>query len=325
MQNNKPLFFANECKLVNNVCSPYSFTFEPGSYLLEVWGAQGGNSSISFFGSEMSTFGVGGKGGYSRGILRLSTKTPAFIYVGQKGFVIKEESKSSSGTFGGGGRLIVEPNNGHGTIGGGASDIRLIKDDLFHRVLVAGGGGGASGGRNDVIVNGGDAGGIQGYEGYCDTDKRYYTDGGKQEKGGKTHGCYWGTVGSDGEFGEGGYSYNNHGTNYGGSGGGGWFGGAGGCHRLSGAGGSGYAYNFSSYKPSGFMQNSKYYLFSASVFDGKSKFPKATEKHVINSFETGHEGNGAVRITSLFYAFCSYGRKAGKNLFVICLMIFISC
>ena len=54
-------------------CSPYETTFPIGTYLLEAWGAQGGNTNLG---------GVGGKGGYSRGILTLKKETKVFIHIG---------------------------------------------------------------------------------------------------------------------------------------------------------------------------------------------------------------------------------------------------
>ena len=49
-----------------------SVTLEPGKYVLECWGAQGGYRSNSSY---------GGKGGYSTGTLTLTQKTTIYIYV----------------------------------------------------------------------------------------------------------------------------------------------------------------------------------------------------------------------------------------------------
>ena len=49
-------------------------TLTPGRYKLECWGAQGGNSNQS-----NGTYGNGGKGGYSTGILNVSTNTTIYI------------------------------------------------------------------------------------------------------------------------------------------------------------------------------------------------------------------------------------------------------
>ena len=323
MKNKRIIFFADECKYINSVCSPYNFTFAPGTYFLEVWGAQGGNSSINNQGSDVSTQGIGGKGGYSRGILHIKTLTKAFIYVGQKGFVVRQRNTNSQGTFGGGGNLtITKSTYGFGCIGGGASDIRLGKDDLYHRVIVSGGGGGASGGENGIYRNGGDAGGIEGDKGVHDTYPNvYYTLGGNQKSGGNYSGCSCGKAGYPGEFGLGGGNVNGCGTNYGGSGGGGWFGGAGGCHRISGAGGSGYAFNFSSHVPSGFKLNRIYYLHYVSVLGGKSYFPIASNELETSHYETGHQGNGAVRISLVCYATYSLCKSFTQKVAIFCLII----
>jgi hypothetical protein len=301
MEVNQIVFFANACNIVNYVCAPYTYLFSPGLYLLEVWGASGGNATITHTDQVSQYPTYGGKGGYSKGVIQIHHPTNAFIYVGEKGFIVTETGKNSRGTFGGGGNLTLTTSYaGHGCIGGGATDIRLNKDNLYSRVIVAGGGGGAAGGMtNSYGTHGGDGGGKEGYKGFDDTQpQNYYTFGGTQESGGKTNGCYYCPIGYNGEFGLGGGT-TNYNTNYGGSGGGGWFGGAGGAHRISGAGGSGYAFNESSYKPPNFLLNQSYYLTNSSVLDGKTQFPIPSENFYNNLKETGHVGNGAVRITFL--------------------------
>ena len=93
-----------------------------GQYRLEVWGAQGGNASLT----------TGGKGGYSTGIVTLEQGTVLYVYVGG-------QATDSLGGFNGGG-------TGSSTItanapgGGGASDIRIATNSLYARAVVAGGG-----------------------------------------------------------------------------------------------------------------------------------------------------------------------------------------
>jgi hypothetical protein len=226
MEIRKIVFFAKKCNIVNSVCAPYAHLFTPGLYLLEVWGASGGNATITHTEQTSPYPTYGGKGGYSKGIIRIYKPTNSFIYVGEKGFIVDQINKNSNGTFGGGGNLtiIASSSNGHGCIGGGASDIRLNSDSLYSRVIVAGGGGGAAGGMTDKAgTHGGDAGGKEGYSGFSDSNPQsYYTTGGTQESGGKAYGNYYLTsTGYHGEFGLGGGSVNAHGTNYGGSAGGG--------------------------------------------------------------------------------------------------------
>lgn len=49
-----------------------------GDYKLEVWGAEGGGSRLS----ENTASGPGGLGGYSKGVLELSSAIDAHLYVG---------------------------------------------------------------------------------------------------------------------------------------------------------------------------------------------------------------------------------------------------
>ena len=104
-----------------------------GTYKLEVWGDEGG---------ETSTYsGKTGKGGYSVGILKLSKETIFYVYVGQK-------PSSSAGVWNGGGN-----GKSPGAGGGGSTDISLYGEDgstqwnnsdhLYSRIIVAGGGGGS--------------------------------------------------------------------------------------------------------------------------------------------------------------------------------------
>ena len=104
-----------------------SVTLEPGKYVLECWGAQGGYRSNSSY---------GGKGGYSTGTLTLTQKTTIYIYVGGSGNSVTSASNSIyPGGFNGGGYRY----NYKG--GGGATDIRIGSASLYARVIVAGGGG----------------------------------------------------------------------------------------------------------------------------------------------------------------------------------------
>lgn len=94
-------------------------TLNPGKYILECWGAQGGYRTDS---------SKGGKGGYSVGTIDLQASTKLFVYVGG-------QATTTSGGFNGGGSRSSY--NG----GGGGSDIRIGQDSLYARVIVAGGGG----------------------------------------------------------------------------------------------------------------------------------------------------------------------------------------
>ena len=102
-----------------------------------------------------------------------------------------------------------------------------------------------------------------------------------------------------GTFGQGGQGLTASGG-YGGAGGGGWYGGGGSIPDYSGdddrggGGGSGYVYTSStaSSYPSGCLLNSSYYLTNAITVTGNTQFLSPT-----GSNETGHTGNGYIRIT----------------------------
>ena len=255
--------------------SAKSITLPKGQYKLECWGAQGGN-----YGSYQ-----GGYGGYSIGILTLSKKTIIYLQTGGKG-----SDSSINGGYNGGGKGV---SSGRG--GGGASDIRIEQNSLYARVIVAGAGGGSG------VTNGcsgkGAGGGISGLDGYSNavtsSGGNRSGSGGSQTAGGISMSSIASTKGS---FGQGGpaYQYSC------GGGGGGWYGGGGAYDNDSdsdgrnGGGGSGYIYTSStaSNYPSGCLLNSSYYLTNAQTIAGNTAFASPTGAN-----ETGHTGNGYIRIT----------------------------
>lgn len=276
-------------------------TLTPGAYKLECWGAQGGNSNQS-----NGTYGNGGKGGYSTGILNVSTNTTIYITVGGQGQNGVLNTRTAGG-FNGGGDGYGTNNFGVGGGGGGASDISLtspvfshssyfinnIRDtnSLLSRIIVAGGGGSAGYDVSSNAANGGAGGGTTGQDGL--SNRVYHGTGGKQTT--------FGTGGSSEEpnrysvqakFGCGASASNSTGVAPGG--GGGWYGG--GLHCDSAGGGSGYVYTSAtaSNYPSGCLLNSTYYLSNAQTIAGNKSFPSPT-----GSTETGHSGNGHVKITKL--------------------------
>lgn len=114
-----------------------------GQYKLQCWGAQGGsNAAASSYGI---TAKAGGKGGYSEGVLTLTSKTTVRVYVGGAG-------TSSAGGFNGGGSTTGSSSYNSGNEqgvsrmggGGGATDIRLSDGALLSRMIVAGGGSGGA-------------------------------------------------------------------------------------------------------------------------------------------------------------------------------------
>ena len=129
-------------------CYPIVSRLPRGSYLLEVWGAQGGNSYEY----------EGGKGGYSSGVLTIQESTNAFFYIGAQGG-IANTNESTQFAFNGGGIGKSSINN-NATAGGGGTDIRINHDTVYHRVIVAGGGGGSSKFFDTCL--GGNGGGVEG-------------------------------------------------------------------------------------------------------------------------------------------------------------------
>lgn len=276
-------------------------TLAPGTYKLECWGAQGGNSNQS-----NGTYGNGGKGGYSTGILNVSTNTTIYITVGGQGQNGVFNTRTAGG-FNGGGDGYGTNGSGVGGGGGGASDISLMSpvfshssyfinnirdtNSLLSRIIVAGGGGSAGYDVSNNAANGGAGGGTTGQDGL--SNRVYHGTGGKQTT--------FGTGGSSEEpnrysvqakFGCGASASNS--TDVAPGGGGGWYGG--GLHCDSAGGGSGYVYTptTASNYPSGCLLNSAYYLSNAQTIAGNQSFSSPT-----GGTETGHSGNGYVRITKL--------------------------
>lgn len=287
--NGRSILFGYEGKS-SAVCLP------KGKYKLEVWGAQGGNS----------TKANGGLGGYSSGFLSLSEQEKLFIVVGGQGQIASSsEGTITNGGFPDGGKtktgLYQNINVVPGT-GGGSTSIRITTDSVYSRVIVAGGGGGGSGCESHKN-HGGVGGGMNG--GNC-----YYYGILRGEGGGTQTGssCGKGTKknGNAGRFGQGADGEYLPGRASGGAGGGGWYGGgSGGCGSdfcSSGGGGSGWIFTESTYNAwkSGdssnsrqFNLNSTYYLTEGRTLAGNEAFDTINETEK----ETGHQGNGYAKIT----------------------------
>ena len=269
---------------------PYSSTYKTitlpkGIYKLECWGAQGGS---------YNTTCVGGKGGYSVGTITLTKDETFYLYTGGQG---QKASSSATGIltggFNGGGDSNANTSY-YVCSGGGSSDIRIGQSSLYARVIVAGGGGGASYAKS--AFNGGYGGGTAGGAG---TDYSTSYRGGAGGTATAAGNSYYGTTansttyGTLASFGQGGSAISSYVQVAGG--GGGWYGG-GYSRRGAGGGGSGYVYTSAtaSQYPSGCTLNSSYYLTDASTKAGDTSFTDYSGSTV-----TGHEGNGAIRITVL--------------------------
>lgn len=256
-----------------------------GTYKLECWGAEGGYRSSTSY---------SGKGGYSVGTITLTNDTTMYLYAGGAGNTVTTATSSIyPGGFNGGGYRYAYKG------GGGGSDIRINSTSLYARVIVAGGGGSDGATAKNGMYGGGTAGGAStqsfGSYGYGGSQTGFTTTVTALRSQPTTNS----SANYPGGFGFGGFGiYRSSG--YGGAGGGGWYGGCGvypdgsGDDDRGGGGGSGYVYTSStaSSYPSGCLLNSSYYLTEASTTAGNVSFTSPT-----GTAETGHSGNGYIRIT----------------------------
>lgn len=259
-----------------------TITLPSGSYKLECWGAQGGDTSSHY----------GGKGGYSTGKLTLTKEASLFLYVGGQGEIASDGQVN--GGFNGGGAALADSSSRTPCSGGGASDIRIDVDSLHARVIIAGGGGGAYR-RSTLRADGGNGGGLSGGDGESTWwGKNQGGVGGNQTSGGTSYNQSESnpSIGVLSNFGIGGEVSSQ--AEFSG-GGGGWYGG-GFAYRAGAGGGSGFVYTSSNYQnyPSGCLLSSASYLESAETNGGDSSFLSPS-----GSQEQGHSGNGYIRITIL--------------------------
>src|ERR1043166_7774631 len=117
-----------------------TINLQAGSYSIECWGADGGKG----FYSTTTNNRYGGKGGYSKGVITLSSASLVNIYVGGKGQDRDGIIIMASGGWNGGANSASFVTRGGGG-GGGGTDIRIGGNSFADRVIVAGGGGGGIG------------------------------------------------------------------------------------------------------------------------------------------------------------------------------------
>jgi hypothetical protein len=250
-----------------------------GSFTLEVWGAQGGGTGASYW-------GTGGNGGYAKGTITLTSGQNLYVYPGQQGF-----QSSTSNSFNGGGK--GNPNSGYGAgwTGGGATHIATASGVLSSLSgntsavkIVAGGGGGAGGsqgqsGYSIYAANGGAGGGSSGIAGSNSNNDSSYRaggGGGTQASGGTSIDA---SVGASFGYGAD-ASTNIADAIQGGGGGGGWYGGGSGMHAGGGGGGG-----------SGYVGG----VTSTTLTAGNATMPNPS-----GGTMTGNSGNGVARITYTF-------------------------
>ena len=144
--------FHYPCEL-NTLCYPYDIIIQPGRYLFQLWGAQGGDSRYQNIYEIRKD--SGGKGAFVSGVITIKQTTRMFLHVGGKGEdqIDLNMSNPGNGGYNGGGNGGKDTKDDHGgessAGGGGASDIRLLPnsineiESLKSRIIVAAGGGGA--------------------------------------------------------------------------------------------------------------------------------------------------------------------------------------
>jgi len=249
-----------------------------GYYLLECWGADGGQIPTPALTNPAIQNGFGG---YSAGTVYLAKDTSVYLVAGGAGQLITNTSGlpvipgtvfyAVQGGFNGGGDSAQRPTSliEYRTGGGGGSDIRVLQNSLNHRIIVSGGGGGNS--SHTVAETAGNGGGLIGASGSLGT-------GGTQTQGGSSQ--LLAPSGPAG-FGVGASSNNTVG-----GGGGGWYGGGNGNGA---GGGSGYVLTPTSDKPAPYFPEHPSYYLSDTVNLQRSQ-PGYVEKPT-----NGH--GGFVRIT----------------------------
>ena len=277
--------------LYGNNRSPFRVSFPKGTYKVELWGAAGGSSP-----DGSGNYHKGGFGGYSSGILTL-LNTETFIFeVGTKGedVHLQPAQKPSNGILpgkggynGGADGAIDDHNQDCPSAGSGGSTDMRINGTVEGRIIVAGGGG--SSGCYTNGGEGGHGGGLKGTNGQNNTagyavgglpgtqDTGYQLLNGEPgspggEAGGSGGGGYWG--GLNGESTYIGY-YQTVGGGSGGGGGSSYISGHDGCKIIDG-----------------------YRFTNTEMITGNNPMPSIDD---YNGKSTGNSGNGAVRITCLFY------------------------
>jgi len=259
-----------------------------GIYKLEVWGAQGGSTGGNDTTGVYQDY-IGGAGGYSVGLITLTSNQELYIVVGGQGNGSCVEEYCIGGYNGGGNSGVsTEDKKNYTCSGGGATHIALSNRGILVNyesyqsevLIVAGGGGGAHYHEFGELysVSGGAGGGINGIDG---TLSGYSKDGSNivpnATGGSQTSGGIGGYRGANGLFGQGGSGNSCDSTECGSSGGGGgWYGGGAAGHSGTG-GGSGYIGN----------------LTDGNTIDGTKTIPTYDGLSTM----IGNTGNGYAKIT----------------------------
>lgn len=280
-----------------------------GNYLLEVWGAQGGDAQSY----------TGGYGAYAKGVVNLKQNDTLYIGVGGKG----NSNCTASGCVGGyngggsGGAYTGDANN-YQSGGGGATHIASqtgllssLENNKDSILIVSGGGSGAYYHPNgaDFSTNGVSGGGIQGNDGIVTGYGMTAGGGGTQTAGGSA-----GYRGSAGSFGQGGAGVTGATTGGASGGGGGLYGGGAAGHSAPG-GGSGYIANSN-------LSDKLMFCYNCVTSDDVNTLTYSTT-NVSDSplSNTAKEGNGYAKISLLDFVayqpkFNLEAERGGQNIIV---------
>ena len=268
-------------------CHPLKVRLRPGTYFIECYGAQGGR------GMQNGKYVYpGGKGAYTSGIIALKQTTNFFLYIGGKGDdgTLEISHSKANGGWNGGGNAGADIGNGQigddndpSGAGGGSTDIRL-SESIESRIMVAAGGSGSA--FNVYGVPGGD---LHGYVTRA-LKKEEYTPSATDQHNGYQK--------LKGENGDDSYFAPHSGA------GGGYFGGNKGEYTKSETDDGKYYLSISSsgssyvsgYQGCPEFEDPDFIFQFPNILNGFSSFPSLTD----SVYESGHEGNGAVRIRKLY-------------------------
>lgn len=255
-----------------------------GYYKIELWGAQGGDSTN------------GGKGGYASGVINLNKGDKLYIYAGGMG--PSNSSATNVGGYNGGGYSgYYSTVNSYG--GGGATDVRLNSGlwnsatGLNSRIMVAAGGAGTVSNLTTKAPSGGLLLGEKGTTSSSDhNNSTYLPTGGAQIAGGYAY-----STDKKGSFG---YASQSNVNDSGGGGGGGYYGGGAG-HGTTGAGGSSFISGYAGVNA----------ITSSTDRTHTNNTLHYSNKYFLNGkMEAGiNEGNGKAQIT---YIGASYNKTVSN-------------
>ena len=262
-----------------------------GYYLLEAWGAQGGDTQGY----------IGGYGGYAKGIVELTAGETLYIATGGKGGDDCTSTACPGGYNGGGsGGAYLQSAGNNQTGGGGATHIATttgllasLENNRDAILLVAGGGSGAYYHTNGAgySMNGASGGGYLGNDGTV-SSYGVAAGGGSQTAGGAA-----GYRGYAGSFGQGGNGIHDQTAGGASGGGGGYYGGGAAGHSAPG-GGSGYIGNARLISGNGITKSMYCYNCATSNAADTLTYSVTTVSATATS-NTAKQGNGYAKITYL--------------------------